>query len=108
MLRTAFLRVRPDKVDRLKWWLAELNRRRDEVLETFAQETVRHEIAYLLDGADGPILVYVMEADDFDQARRAFQGSTLAIDAEHRQVINEVTDGAAPVESLYECRINGD
>ena len=108
MLRTHFLRVRPDKVDRLKWWLTELNRRRDEVRETFVQETVRHEIAYLLDGADGPILVYVVEAEDFDQARRAYQGSTLPIDAEHRQVMKEVTDGAAPVEALYECRITGD
>jgi len=108
VLRTHFLRVRPDKVDRLRWWLGELNRRRDEVRETFAQETVRHEMAFIVKGADGPILVYVTEAEDFDQARLAYQASTLPIDTEHRQVMKEVTDGAAPVEALYECRISGD
>lgn len=28
------------------------------------QESVRHEQAYLLKTADGPVLIYVMEADD--------------------------------------------
>jgi uncharacterized protein DUF6176 len=108
LLKTAFLRVRPDKVDRLKSWLAELNLRHDEVLETFAQETVRHEVAYLLEGRDGPILVYVMEAQDFDQARRAYQGSNLPIDAEHRRVMMEISEGPAAVETLYECRMKGE
>ncbi len=104
MLRTHFLKVREDQVDRMRWWMAQLNQRRDEVRQTFAQETVHHETAYLLQGRDGPVLVYVAEADDFEQASRAYLSSTLPIDLEHRQVMREVIPGPAEVETLYECR----
>lgn len=41
-------RVRPEQVDRLRGWLAELMKRADEVRETFAREGLTHERAYLL------------------------------------------------------------
>lgn len=105
MLRTHFFKVREDRVDRLRWWMAQLNERQEEVRQTFAQESVRHEIAYLLEARDGPVLVYVVEADDFEQAGRAYQSSTLPIDLEHRQVMREVVADPVDVETLYECRM---
>jgi len=45
MLQVVFRRVRPEKVGVLREWMAELNDRRDEVLETFKAETTRHEKA---------------------------------------------------------------
>jgi|GraSoiStandDraft_50_1057286.scaffolds.fasta_scaffold157011_2 Family of unknown function (DUF6176) len=108
MLKAAFIKIRPDKVDRLKGWMAELNRRQDEVRATFAQESMRQEIAYLLEGRDGPVLVYMMDAQDWDQARRAYQASTLAIDLQHREIMEEVSDGPAATEMLYECRMAAD
>lgn len=104
MLQAAILKIRPDKVDRLRWWMGELNRRQDEVRETFRQESVQHEKAYLLDGRDGPLLLYLAELTDPDQARRAFRESSLPIDLEHRRIMDEVIDGNAPAEQLYECR----
>jgi hypothetical protein len=103
VLRVTFRRVRPDQVDRLRAWMAELMRRQDEVLATFANEGVRHEQAFLLQTTDGPVLVYAAEADDFLRAAQAYAQSTLPIDLEHRQVLGEVLAGDAPVERVYEA-----
>ena len=102
MLRVVFRRVQPDKVDRLRDWLQELERRA-EVVETFRQESVRHEVAYLLEGEEGPVLVYAMEAEDFEQARAAFEASTLPIDTQHKAIMGEALGDAPAVEKLYEC-----
>jgi hypothetical protein len=77
VLRVRFLKVKPDRVERLRAWMDELARRHDEVVVTFAQETVRHEAAWLLETSAGPILVYAIEADDLDEAQRAV-GRTLS------------------------------
>ena len=100
MLRVTIREVRPGHEARLRAWLAELGDRADEVRETFRQEGVRHEQAYLVDGPRGLLLVYASEADDHDAARRAFEASTLPIDAEHRAVMGEAlgaTVGGPPV-----------
>jgi len=34
---------------------------------------MHREIAYLLEGRDGPVLVYLMDAQDWDQARGAYR-----------------------------------
>lgn len=97
-------RVRDGHVERLRAWLSEVNARRDEVLETFAQEGVRHEQAYLLDTGSGHVLVYAMELGDEEQARAAFAASTLAIDLEHREVMNAAVGEPAGAELLYDVR----
>ena len=82
--------MKPDKVERLESWLFELMSRQDEVRETFIQETVRHEQAFIIRGEDGPLLIYVIEAEDHERGVTAFQSSQLPIDLEHRRVMNEV------------------
>jgi hypothetical protein len=105
MLEVAFRRVKEGEVGRLRAWMAELNRRGDEVRETFRQETVRHERAWLLQGADAPILVYAIEAEDPELGHRVARESTLPIDVEHRRLMAEVLEGPADVEPLYECSL---
>jgi hypothetical protein len=105
MIEVVFWKVRPDKVDRLRAWLKELNDRKDEVRQTFEQETVRHERGYILEGRDGPILAYVMEAEDHDKAREAYRTSTLAIDAQHKEVMADCLGDPADAELLYECML---
>lgn len=105
MLHVGIYRVRDDQVERLREWMHELGRRRDEVLETFAAETTRHEVAYLLRGKDGPILIYVGEMEDLEQGRKAFQVSKLPIDIEHKRVLADVLAGKADAELLFECEV---
>ena len=100
MLEVVFSRVREDKVDDLKGWMEELKNREDEVLETFRNEGTRHERVFLLEGFDGPVLVYAMEMGDPEGARRAYLNSDLPIDQEHRRVMGEVLSGRAEAEEL--------
>ena len=43
-VRVRFLRVRPEKLERLRWWMEEVARRRDEALETLANESLSFPI----------------------------------------------------------------
>jgi hypothetical protein len=105
MLKVSLRRIKPGHEDRLRKWFKELMDRRDEVRETFRQETVRHEIAYILDDAEGSILVYVVEVEDYEKGRRAFQESRLAIDIEHKDIMAESLGERLSIEPVYECAI---
>jgi len=102
MIETAIFRVRPEKLERLIAWLAELQDRSDEVRETFVQEGVTHEQAYVINTTDGSLLVYIMESPDHRRASEAFRNSTLPIDIEHKAVMAEVLSGPAEVTPHYD------
>lgn len=102
MIRVAFRKIAPDKVERLRSWMAEAQSRDDEVRETFRQETVRHEQAYLIETSGEYVLVYVMELEDPEAADRAFEDSVLKIDHEHRAVMAEVVEQKLEPELLYD------
>jgi hypothetical protein len=106
MIRITFRRVREGEEERLRAWMQELNGRSHEVRETFRQEGVRHEAAYLLQTLDGPILVYAVEAPDFHRAHEAYADSTLPIDREHAEVMRAVLGHRAPAELLYSCDLH--
>ena len=105
MIRVAFARVRPEKLERLESWLRELMTRQDEVRETFTLETVRHEQAFILRDEKGPLLIYVMEAEDHERGRAAFQSSQLPIDLEHRRIMMEVLSEKLHIKPLYDCAL---
>ncbi len=105
MLRVAIERIRPDKEQRLRAWLAELNSRAVEVRETFHDETVRAEQAYIVAGQDGPLLVYVIEAGDLARGAKAFVKSTHQIDAEQKTVMRECLVGSLNLEPLYDVSL---
>ena len=105
MIHTSIKRVHPDKVELLRAWFAEGTRRADEVRETFRQEGVRHEQAYLINTSDGTLLVYTSELGDFDRAWEAFVGSELPIDAEHKKVMAEALAGDADIELVFDLTV---
>ncbi|MEV6368855.1 DUF6176 family protein [Micromonospora musae] len=105
MIKIKVSRVRPDKVDRLKAWLAEGMRRADEIRETFVNEGVTHEQGLLLSTADGPVFVYVVECADYEAAAKAFRDSPFPIDAEHKAVLAEVLDGEVEAPLLLDVRL---
>lgn len=103
MLRVVFVRIHPEKVDRLRAWMRALDRRRAEVIETFEREGVSAETVHLLETAQGPVMVYAIAMDDAARADAAFAASRLPIDEEHRKVLDEVIAGKADVELLFEA-----
>jgi hypothetical protein len=102
MIHTSIKRVRADKVELLRAWFAEGTRRADEIRETFHQEGVRHEQAYLISTSDGTLLVYTSELEDFDRAWTAFVNSELPIDAEHKKTMIEALAGDADAELIFD------
>jgi Family of unknown function (DUF6176) len=108
MLRLSIRRIKPEKELRLREWLSELNRRADEVRATFEAETVRAEQAYIIPTSDGPLLVYAMEAEDFELGRQAFADSKHAIDHEHRAVMQECMDESLELRPLYDVSASRD
>ena len=103
LLKVSVSEVKPGSEDRLRSWLRELDSRGEEVRETFEQETVRQEQAYLIDGARGLLLVYVSVAEDHERARSAFEASTLPIDAEHAAVMEAVIARRLDVAPIFDC-----
>jgi hypothetical protein len=97
--------VKPGQEARLRTWLAELSQRADEVRATFVDETVRHEQAFILHAVDGPILVYAMEAGDFDRGKEAFVRSEHRIDGEHKEVMAECLGDRIDLEPLYDVAL---
>jgi hypothetical protein len=108
MLRVVMRRIRPEKETRLRAWLAELNSRAEEVRETFRDETVRAEQAYIVPGDRGdrgPLLVYVMEADNFARGSKTFAASRHKIDTEHREVMRECLAESLELGPLYDVAL---
>jgi hypothetical protein len=107
MLRVAIRPIRPEKEGRLRAWLEELNTRADEVRQTFREETVRAEQAFVVAGATGPLLIYVMEAEDFERGSKAFADSRNDIDREHREVMRECLAESSPIVPIYDVSLQG-
>ena len=106
MLRASLQRVKPGKEGQLRGWLAELSARTDEVRATFVDETVRHEQAYILQTVDGPVLMYAIEAADFDRGKEAFAQSKHAIDEEHKQIMRECLGDRLEIQPLYDVALS--
>ena len=104
MLYVRTLRIHPDKVDLLRGWMQQLDKRADEVRETFAQEGVRHEQAHLLETSAGALLIYAVECEDIDEALRVYEASTLPIDHEHREMLAAVTAERLDMEKLLDLQ----
>lgn len=103
MILISIQRVKAAEENTLRNWMAELDRRQDEIAATFAQEGTRHEQAYLIKTSDGPLLIYAMEARNHEHAAASFKASKFPIDVEHKEVMKRVLAGKADAELLYEC-----
>ena len=79
------IRLRPESLDRVREWAAELNRRTDEALATLRDENVVVESVFLERTPEGDFLIYYGKAESFANARDAVQRSQHSIDAYHRK-----------------------
>ena len=105
MIQTWIHRIRPGKEERLREWFIELASRQEELQESFEAGGVRAEQAFLIATADGSLLVYVAEASDTAAANDAFGKSPLAIDREHRQIMDECVEDTIDAPPLHEFSI---
>jgi hypothetical protein len=81
--------------------------RREEALATMMDEGCRHEQAYLIDGAEGPVIVYVMEVAEIEQSERAAEASVHPIDADHKRMMALALGDQVPAELLLDLTVIG-
>ena len=62
-------------------------------------------LALFVAGDTGPLLVYVMEAEDFEKGSKAFAKSRHKIDAEHREVMRECLGESLQLDPLYDVAL---
>ena len=105
MLQINMYRIKPEQESRLRKWLLDLNGRADEIRATFRDETIRAEQAYIVPTADGPILVYAMEAEDCKRAADAYRNSKHPIDIEAVEVMRECLDHSLRLSPIYDVEI---
>lgn len=67
-------------------------------------EGCSHEQAVLIEGKDGPLIVYVMEVEDVDRSKRAAVESKHPIDVQHQRVMRTAVGEAVPSEVLLDLR----
>lgn len=105
MLRVSIRKVHSEKLSMLVDWLAEIDGpRRSEALATLVDEGCRHETALLIDGPDGPVVVYVMEVEDEEASRAAAERSAHPVDADHKRVMGEALAERVPAQVLLDLR----
>jgi hypothetical protein len=63
---------------------------------------MHHEQAYLIEGAEGPVVVYVMEVDDIEASQEAVRSSEHPIDADHKRVMELAVGDLLPSELLLD------
>lgn len=85
-------------------WTAEVHKRRDEFLQGIREEGITFEAWILEDTPDGLYLVSLMETDDYDKAVATYEQSTHAIDAYHRQFLEENRVGFQENRVLFTIR----
>jgi len=89
VIHLAVRNVNSEHLDLFRDWMAQLNGpRRAEALATLEDEGCSHEIAVLLEGPEGPIVIYAMEVESIEQSRDAADHSSHPIDAEHRAILD--------------------
>jgi hypothetical protein len=102
MLQTWIHRIKPGFEGRLHEWFEQLAARQDELRESHLLAGVRAERAFIISTGDGPLLVYVNEVADAAAAERVFNSSMLAIDIEHKRVMDECIDSSVDVLPVYD------
>jgi len=108
VLRVAIRSVLPDEVDRLRSWLREVDGpRRHEALATLIDEGCRHEQVYLIEGANGPVVVYVMEVEDVELSKSVGASSRHAIDADHKRILSQTLGDRVPAQLLLDLIADG-
>jgi len=95
--------VREGSAPKLRAWIAGLGEREGEVLEALEAEGIHDEAVFLSSEPSGEYLYLYSRAADLAAAGAAFQQSTLAVDVEFKQLMQECLDleGATLLRLLF-------
>ena len=105
MIHLSVRKINPEHVETFREWMGQLDGpRREEALATLDDEGCSHELARLIDGSEGPIVIYAMEVESVEKSRNAARRSTHPIDKEHRAVMDLAIGDRLAIEQLLDLR----
>jgi hypothetical protein len=96
-----FSKIKPGCLENVRNWLSTLKTRKEEVLESFRQEGVILESAFIREENNQHFLVYYMFAKDVEVAMSIFRESKLDIDHFHQKCWKEFTENHQILEPLF-------
>jgi hypothetical protein len=96
------IKLKPDSLEQVREWALTINSRKDEAIETLRREGIIIESVFLDKTSEGDFLIYYVKAKDLEDAKKAFQRSTVAIDEYHRQFKKETWDDFNNLEVLVD------
>jgi len=80
-------------------WSKELQRRKDEVIQTLKNEGVISEACFISE--DGESVYYYMEAADFEKVKKSVQESPFPIDLEHKEICGASLEFVEELKPLF-------
>ena len=96
------IKLKPNSLEKVREWAKTINEREREALATLRDESVILETVFLEQTSEGDFLIYLMKAENFEQAREAVQKSVHAIDEYHQNFKKETWETGEKLEMLID------
>jgi Family of unknown function (DUF6176) len=96
------IKLKPNSLDRVKEWAAEINHRKEEALATLRDESIFLESFFLEQASDGDYLIGYIRAESFEKSTEAVKKSAHAIDAYHQAFKKECWESGGRLEVLVD------
>ncbi|MGL4610296.1 MAG: DUF6176 family protein [Trueperaceae bacterium] len=96
------IKLKPNSLDRVREWAAEITRRKEEALETLRDESIFLESFFLEKASDGDYLIGYIRAESLEQSREAVKKSTHALDDYHQEFKKACWESGEKLEVLVD------
>lgn len=103
--RCVKIKLRAGSLPEVRAWAEELNRRKNEVMDTLHAEGVTLESVFLLTDGGEHSLIYVMRADNFEMAAEVAKRSVSDIDEYHKHFKKSCWVGYEPLDVLVDFSV---
>jgi hypothetical protein len=107
-LHCSRIKLKPNSLEKVREWAAEITRRQDEALETLRDESIFIESFFLEQATDGDYLIAYIRAESLEQSQKAVEKSVHAIDAYHQAFKKECWESGKRLEVLVDLNRVGE
>ncbi len=96
------IKLKPNSIEKVRAWAAELNARAGEAQEILKREGVVVESAFLDEIAGEQYLLYYMKAENLEKSQKIAAESAASLDAYHQRFKKECWESVTPLEPLID------
>lgn len=100
-----YSKIKEGHLDDVRNWFQTLLDRKEETLESFRNEGVKIESAFIKKINGDYFLIYYMVANDVKEATDVFRKSTLPIDSFHKKCFEDFIEQSETLNSIFHLEI---